>query len=169
MCISTDWIRKQIGESICLYYGSHERDGQKYEGMRLFPLTFFCFGKYSFFSSKCDLCWYNGFIIANLKLFKYFHLKFFKFFSFNFNFLLLCWVAVHWNIWKSSYNVSNISYLNSSPLLLFHPLSPDSKNNLNWFCFCVYLHVYTLFGPPPGRTCSTFLFSNFVEEKHKRQ
>jgi hypothetical protein len=31
--------------------------------------------------------------------------------------------------------------------------------------------VYTLFGPPPpalplGRTCSTFLFSDFVEEKN---
>jgi hypothetical protein len=38
------------------------------------------------------------------------------------------------------------------------------------FCFYIYLHVYTLFGPLPtaqfpGRTCSTLLFSYFVEEK----
>jgi hypothetical protein len=38
-----------------------------------------------------------------------------------------------------------------------------------FYCFYIYLHVYTLFGPPlpppPGRTCSTLLFSDFVEEK----
>jgi hypothetical protein len=37
------------------------------------------------------------------------------------------------------------------------------------YCFYIYLHVYTLFGPPPphhttppGRTCSALLFSDFV-------
>jgi hypothetical protein len=31
---------------------------------------------------------------------------------------LQCWVGVHCGIYKSSYNISNISYLNSHPLLL---------------------------------------------------
>jgi hypothetical protein len=33
--------------------------------------------------------------------------------------LLLCWVDVHCGIYKGSYNISNISYLNSPPSLLF--------------------------------------------------
>jgi hypothetical protein len=33
-------------------------------------------------------------------------------------YLLLCWMGVHWSICKSSYNVTNISYLNSPLLLL---------------------------------------------------
>jgi hypothetical protein len=38
-------------------------------------------------------------------------------------FLLLCWVGVHCGIYKSSYNVSNISYLNSLPsTILLYPL-----------------------------------------------
>jgi hypothetical protein len=40
-----------------------------------------------------------------------------------FSFLLLCWVGVYWSIYKSSYNVSNISYLNSPPQMFsFIPL-----------------------------------------------
>jgi hypothetical protein len=40
-------------------------------------------------------------------------------------FLLLCWVGIHCGIYKSSYNVSNILYLNSPlPPLSFIPSSP---------------------------------------------
>jgi hypothetical protein len=39
-------------------------------------------------------------------------------------FLLLCWVGVHYGIHKSSYNITNISYLNSfSPSFSFIPSS----------------------------------------------
>jgi hypothetical protein len=42
-------------------------------------------------------------------------------------FLLLCWVSVHCRIYESSYNVSNISYLNSPPpLFSFIPSSPQA-------------------------------------------
>jgi hypothetical protein len=38
-----------------------------------------------------------------------------------------------------------------------------------FYHFCIYLHVYALFGSTPqhtlGKTCSALLFSNFVEEK----
>jgi hypothetical protein len=43
-----------------------------------------------------------------------------------------------------------------------------------FYCFYIYSHVYTLYGPPilsflasmlPSRMCSALLFSNFVEEK----
>jgi hypothetical protein len=38
--------------------------------------------------------------------------------------LLLCWVGLHCGIYKCSYNISNLSYLNSSPstILLYPPL-----------------------------------------------
>jgi hypothetical protein len=39
-------------------------------------------------------------------------------------FLLLCWVGVHCGIYKSSYNISNISHLNSPPPLFFFISSP---------------------------------------------
>jgi hypothetical protein len=68
-------------------------------------------------------------------------------------FCLWFWVGVHWSICKSSYNVSNISYLNSPPsTALFHPLFPDSQNSLNRYHFCIYLNVYTSFGPPSPLT-----------------
>jgi hypothetical protein len=40
-------------------------------------------------------------------------------------FLLLCWVEIHCGIYKGSYSLSNISYLNSPPQVLsitFPPL-----------------------------------------------
>jgi hypothetical protein len=52
-------------------------------------------------------------------------------------------MGVHCNIYKCSYNVSNISYLNSPPALL----SPYSWNSFNSCHFCIYIHVYTLFAP----------------------
>jgi hypothetical protein len=61
-------------------------------------------------------------------------------------FLLLCCVGVHCSIYKGSYNVSNISYLNSPPALLsISFLSPNSWNSFNRYHFCIYVYVYTLF------------------------
>jgi hypothetical protein len=58
-------------------------------------------------------------------------------------FLLSCWVKVHCGIYKSSYNVSNTSFLNS----LFHSLfsSPHSWNGFNRYHFSINVHVYTVF------------------------
>jgi hypothetical protein len=58
---------------------------------------------------------------------------------FSFIFLLLCWVEVHCGIYKSSYNISNISYFN-------HPL-----------------HYFPLLPPPPiPGTVSTGLIFLFT-------
>jgi hypothetical protein len=55
-------------------------------------------------------------------------------------------------------------------------LTPTSKLHLKkylFYHFYIYLHVYTLFGPPPrsstllDRTCSILLFNDFGEEKQK--
>jgi hypothetical protein len=92
---------------------------------------------------------------------------------------LLCLVGVHCGIYKSSYNISNTSYLNSPPPHL--PL-PTFWNSFSWYHFFIYIHVYTVFAlyspshalsqPPPtsqwtpaGRTYSALLFSDFVKEK----
>jgi hypothetical protein len=93
-----------------------------------------------------------------------------------FYFLLLFWVGAYCGIYKSSYNVSNKSYLNS-PLLPFSFISPfpHSWNSFNRYHFSIYIHVYTVFAPyspfhtlslpPPSsrwyRTCSDLLFSDF--------
>jgi hypothetical protein len=62
--------------------------------------------------------------------------------------LLLCWVGLHCGIYKSSYNVSNTSYLDSpSPWLCFISLSPHSWSNFNRYHFCIYIHVYRVFAP----------------------
>jgi hypothetical protein len=73
--------------------------------------------------------------------------------------LLLCWVGLHCGIYKSSYDVSNISHLNSPPPLLpFIPTSPDSWNRYNRciiiaFTLCVHLFctIFTSYplSPPP--------------------
>jgi hypothetical protein len=88
-------------------------------------------------------------------------------------------------IFKDSYNVSNISYLNSSlPPLLFILPPLDSWKSFNRYHFCIYIHVYAffaLYSPSyplshhlspshwchtlPCRTCSTLLFSDSVKEK----
>jgi hypothetical protein len=63
-------------------------------------------------------------------------------FIFLFFFLLLCWLRVHCGIHKCSYNMSNISYLNSP----FHhsvllPLSPSTSwNSFNRTHFHIYSH-----------------------------
>jgi hypothetical protein len=75
-------------------------------------------------------------------------------------FLLLWWVGVHCGIYKSSNNMSNISYLNSPSLLLsFVTPSPHSWNNLNRYHFfplhicvhsiCTILTLLLPFPPPP--------------------
>jgi hypothetical protein len=50
-----------------------------------------------------------------------------------------CWVEVYCGIYKSSYNISNISYLNSSPpsfsFILLH-----SWNSFNKYCISIYIH-----------------------------
>jgi hypothetical protein len=70
-------------------------------------------------------------------------------------FLLLCWVGVHCGIYKSSYNLSTISYLNLSPT----PTLPHSWNSFNKYHFCIYIHVCTILAlhspsyplsPPPS-------------------
>jgi hypothetical protein len=96
--------------------------------------------------------------------------------------LLLCCVGVHCDIYKSSYNISTISYLNLPPPSFFIPSSPHSWNSFSRSHFSIYIQVYTVFAlyspshtlslslppltgtKPPGRTCSTILFSSFVKE-----
>jgi hypothetical protein len=60
-------------------------------------------------------------------------------------FLLLCWVGIHCGIYKSSYNISNLSYLNSPcPPFSFISLSPHSWKSFNRSYFSIYIHVYTV-------------------------
>jgi hypothetical protein len=100
--------------------------------------------------------------------------------------LLLCCMGVYCSIYKGSYNVSNISYLNSSRHCSPSSSLPDSWNYFNRYHFCIYIHVYTLFAPysssypfpchlcpttcaksptHSGQTCFALLFSDFAEEK----
>jgi hypothetical protein len=59
-----------------------------------------------------------------------------KFFFFILIFLLLCWVGVYYGIYKSSYNVLNISYLNSPPPpFSFIPPSVHSWNSFTRYHF----------------------------------
>jgi hypothetical protein len=107
-----------------------------------------------------------------------------KLFFFIIIIFLLCWVGVHCSIYKGSYNVSNISFLNLPlPLLSFipSPLIPGSFYSyiFTFIYMCIhYLHgihlpILSLSSPPfhqcqltlLSRTCSILLFSNFVEEK----
>jgi hypothetical protein len=80
-------------------------------------------------------------------------------------FLLLCVVWVHCSIYKGSYNVSNISYMNSNPpLLSFIPL-PWFLEQFQQVSFCTIFillplsptllpPVPTLPYPIPCKTCS---------------
>jgi hypothetical protein len=97
---------------------------------------------------------------------------------------LLCWVRVHCGIYKSPFNISNVSYLNSPPPLLSFTRSHTWKS-FNRSHFSIYIHVYTVFAlyllshtlslPPPhshwhqpplspDRICSILLFFDFVKE-----
>jgi hypothetical protein len=80
---------------------------------------------------------------------------------FFFNFIVVLG-EVHCDIYKGSYNVSNMSYLNSP--LHHSPLSPHphSRNSFNRYLFSVHIHKYTVFAlyspsytlslPPPPPT-----------------
>jgi hypothetical protein len=103
-------------------------------------------------------------------------------------FFFFSFIVVLGGIYKGSYSVSTISYLNSplhsSPLSLL----PHSWNNSSMYHFCIYIHAHTFFAlftflspsPPSspsywcqtfplGRTCSVLLFFNFAKEKRKRK
>jgi hypothetical protein len=110
--------------------------------------------------------------------------------SHHFFSLFLCLVGVHCGIYKGSYSIANVSYLNP-PLPWLSFVSPSTAS---WNCFSRYhfrncIHVYTVFAPyspsyphfpmppfptgtntpplPPThrRTYSTILLSDFVEEQ----
>jgi hypothetical protein len=77
--------------------------------------------------------------------------------------LLLFWVGVHCGIYKNSYTIPTISYLNSPlSLLPFIPPSSDSWNSFNRNHFSTLIHVYIFFAlyyspthlflPPPPPT-----------------
>jgi hypothetical protein len=67
-------------------------------------------------------------------------------------------------------------------MILLYPPSHHSWNSFNRYHFSIYIHVHTVFVPylpsytfslhpvcpPPYRTYSAFLFSNFVKEKEWR-
>jgi hypothetical protein len=94
-----------------------------------------------------------------------FPLHAFLFFFFYFV-LLLCWVGVHCSIYKGSYNVSNISYLNSPPPLCSHfsnvtHLSLLSHPGLSVKVTTVMLIRRTILYPPL-RCCWWDLLSIYV-------
>jgi hypothetical protein len=79
-------------------------------------------------------------------------------------FLFLCWLEVHCGIYKSSNNIPNILYLNSSPPpLYFIPPNLHCLNSFNRYHFCMYtvilLYVHSYNLSQPGAllqtTCST--------------
>jgi hypothetical protein len=93
--------------------------------------------------------------------------------------LLFYWVGIHCDIYKSSYNISNISHLNSPPstIILYCPFPSNFWNSFNRYVF-IYIHVCTVFilyspscvlSPPttnpPHRTCSALLVSDYVHEQ----
>jgi hypothetical protein len=74
------------------------------------------------------------FFLKNLSLYIYF------------SFLLLFWVRVNCGIYKCSYNISNISCLNSlPPPFSFIASCPHSWNSFNRSHFSIYIHMYTEF------------------------
>jgi hypothetical protein len=76
-------------------------------------------------------------------------------------------ILLGWPIDSSGLININISKMNFKAKLLF-----ATTQIIFFYYFIIYSHVYTLFGPPhplppaAGRTCNTFLFSDFVEEKN---
>jgi hypothetical protein len=98
------------------------------------------------------------------------------------SYFLIVVLGVHCSIYKSSYNISNISQLNCLPLHHF-PLSflPLPWNSFSRSQFSIFIHVYTMLAPyhapipfpnllplipnPADWTCSGLLFSDFVKKK----
>jgi hypothetical protein len=117
-------------------------------------------------NSNTHYCWYS----------------FFLFFA-----LLLWWVGVHCGIYTGSYNVPNVSYMNSPTQQFFISYS---LRFLEWFQQALFLHlpVYTFYctrftllptfsntypchwcqPSTLGKIFSAFLFSDFVEKKEKK-
>jgi hypothetical protein len=106
-----------------------------------------------------------------------------------FIFLLLCWVGVLCGIHKSSYSITKLSYLNSPPQS-FSFISPppipgivltDLVFPFTYMCtqYLHYIHPPTPFPhilsslplvpTPTDRTCSAYLFSNFVKKKERKK
>jgi hypothetical protein len=112
--------------------------------MALFPILYLCFILFPCSFRDRVLIWNSVKCWVKLVRANIFFLFLFSkghiFFSFLFFYmyflrldflflLLLCWVGVHCSIYKSSYNVSNISYLNS-PLLLLSFISTHSEEHI---------------------------------------
>jgi hypothetical protein len=104
--------------------------------------------------------------------------------------LLLCWVGVHYSIYKVSFSLATISHLNSPfpPGPLYPPLPQFMEQFQQVSCLhsyaCVHIfarylaptpaphhHPYPTGAnlPPLSRTCSALLFSNFAEEKREKR
>jgi hypothetical protein len=104
------------------------------------------------------------------------------------SFCFICFIVVlgaHCGIYKSSYNISNISYWIHS--LHHSPLSPSlhSWNSFNRSHFSIYIHMYTVFAPnspphalsphppspshanPTDTICSALLFSDCKRKKKR--
>jgi uncharacterized membrane protein len=99
--------------------------------------------------------------------------------------LLLCLVGVYCGIYKNSYSISDISHFNSPPPPFFfispHPIpgmvTTGVISPFTYMCtqYLQYIHpptpFYHLLPPtstnlfPPNRTCSSLLFSDFVNKK----
>jgi hypothetical protein len=86
-------------------------------------------------------------------------------------FLLLCWGEVHYGIYRSYYNISNILYLNSPPPpFFFTPLPPfmEQFQQIPFFHLHTYVHsictIFTLLhlSPPLPHSHSQFLLSIFI-------
>jgi hypothetical protein len=127
--------------------------------------------------------WTQGFVLARQVLYHFCQTP--SPFCFRYIFLviwflfpsLLCWVWVHCVIYKSSYNVSITSYLNSpclSFILLLWFLEQFQQASLlhlhtGIHIFCTIFTLLPLFQPPtplpPQDLFHPPVFSDFVEEK----
>jgi hypothetical protein len=92
-----------------------------------------------------SICLFNQTRRKNFTLWLQFSLHFFWYSYFLFFLLLLCWVEIHCGIYKSSYNISNISFLNSPPppfsFISPHPILGIILTGIIFHLLCIqYLH-----------------------------
>jgi hypothetical protein len=115
------------------------------------------------------------------------------FFTMRFFFpLFLWWGDTLWHLHGFLQCIKYILNEYISSTILLHSLSPNSWSSFNKYHFCIYIHVHTFFctvftllsplfptplsshscqlPPPPfpGRTWFSFLYSDFVEEKRRK-
>jgi hypothetical protein len=65
-----------------------------------------------------------------------------------FLFFIIVVLGVHCSIYKSSYNIPNISYLNSPPSSFYFTFPPSTSwNSFNRSHFSIYTHMCTVFAP----------------------